>query len=266
MSDLSDDDLFVLSRDAAERARTIRDIPEVASTASGQSVVTSAKSRLEKLARSYRASALEYRARKASAILEARKGLRYLVPVVGAKMPVDYPFIPNGGRPYRKDTTDGIHHGWDLLAPVGTPVRAIADGVVVRVVSGFAWRDFERLIKGSALTDDQKALNLDVFRGNQVWLKTADGNVTFYSHLSAIAPEIAEGRSVAAGEILGNVGISGVPDKNYDNPHLHFEIQKNPHDGSDSSSPLTVMRWDWLGKGLGKDKAVMLAEEAFHSN
>lgn len=268
-SDLSDEALFLFARDSSAQAAAIRALPDsVAVPGAGGSVSSSvsAKARLEKLVRSYRAAALEYRSRKAAAVSEARKNLRYLVPVAGTAMPENYPYIPNGGRPYRKDTTDGIHHGWDLLAPVGTPVRAVADGVVVRVVSGFAWRDFDRLSKGPNLSEDRKALNLDVFRGNQVWLKTADGNVTFYSHLSAIAPDVAVGRAVVAGEILGNVGITGVPDKGYSNPHLHFEIQRNPHDGSDSSDPLAVMRWDWLAKGLGKDKTLSLAEASFRTN
>lgn len=99
--------------------------------------------------------------------------------------------LPGSGRPYRKDTTDGIHHGWDLMAKVGTPVVALGDGVILRVVKGFAWRDFGSLVKSDALSSDQELSNLDVYRGNQVWLKTADGNVTFYSHLSQIAPDVA---------------------------------------------------------------------------
>jgi murein DD-endopeptidase MepM/ murein hydrolase activator NlpD len=149
------------------------------------------------------------------------------------------------------------------MAPVGTPVRAIADGVVVRTVEGFAWRDFDRLQRGSKLNGDQLRLNLDVYRGNQVWLKTADGNVTFYSHLRDVAPGISEGVFVQAGEMLGTIGISGVPDRSYDNPHLHFEIQKNPHDGGDAKSPLSIMRWDWLGKGLSKAEANELVGKTF---
>lgn len=120
--------------------------------------------------------------------------------------------------------------------------------MVTRVVNGFAWKDFENLVRSHALTSDQELLNLDVYRGNQIWLKTADGNVTFYSHLSQIAPDVVEGKYVRAGEILGNVGITGVPDRNFGRPHLHFEIQVNPRDGSDSQTPLSVMRWPWLGK------------------
>jgi murein DD-endopeptidase MepM/ murein hydrolase activator NlpD len=135
--------------------------------------------------------------------------------------------------------------------------------VVIRTVSGFSWRDFNRLRKGTNLSDDQKLLNLDIYRGNQVWLKTADGNVTFYSHLRDLAPGIREGQYVAADEILGTVGVTGVPDKSYRNPHLHFEVQKNPHDGSDSQAPLSIMRWSYLGKGDTKASVRTLTQSAF---
>ena len=189
--------------------------------------------------------------------------MKYVIPVAGIPMPTEFPDIPGGGRPYRKDVTDGIHHGWDLMSPIGTPVRAVGDGVVVRVVSGFAWRDFDRIIRAKSLTSDQEALNLDVYRGNQVWLKTADGNVTFYSHLSKFAPDIVEGKRVVAGEILGNIGITGVPDRNFGRPHLHFEIQVNPHDGTDSKSPLSVMRWKWLTQGMGRNAVDELSAKLF---
>lgn len=149
------------------------------------------------------------------------------------------------------------------MAKIGTPVVAVGDGVVVRVVRGFAWRDFGGIVKSKDITADQKLHNLDVYRGNQVWLKTADGNVTFYSHLSQIAPEVTEGKFVKAGELLGNVGITGVPDRNFGRPHLHFEIQVNPHDGSDSRDPLSVMRWSWLGKGMGKAEVLELSDKIF---
>lgn len=258
LSDLSDEELFLFARDSAESSKAASESSRAALSASG----ATAKDKFSALSLSYRAATLAFRSKEAYALADARKNLKYLVPVANKPMPTDYPFIPGAGRPYRNGVTDGIHHGWDLMVKVGTPVRAVGEGVVVRVVSGFAWRDFDRIAKGD-IGPDQKALNLDVYRGNQVWLKTADGNVTFYSHLSAIAPDVAEGKRVAAGEILGNVGVSGVPDRNYKNPHLHFEIQKNPHDGTDSKDPLSVMRWNWLGKDMGKAVVGEMAEEAF---
>ncbi len=80
-----------------------------------------------------------------------------------------------------------------------------------------------------------------------------DGNIIFYSHLSKISPDIVVGSSVEAGIYLGNIGISGVPDKNYKDIHLHFEVQKNPFQ-KDMKNPtdLEIMRWDYVGKSLNR--------------
>lgn len=259
LSDLSDDALFLYARNANESSEFLAQKSAEMLSATGSNV----SEKFSALTSSYRSANWAFRSKFAFNLHKNRAMLRYLVPVVGKSMPTEYPFIPGAGRPYRKSTTDAIHHGWDLMAPIGTPVQAIGDGVVIRTVEGFAWRDFERLQKGANLTEDQRRLNLDVYRGNQVWLKTADGNVTFYSHLRDLAPGISQGSLVKAGEILGTIGVSGVPDRSYDNPHLHFEIQKNPHNGGDSKSPLSIMRWDWLGKGLNKVEANGLVAKMF---
>lgn len=259
LSDLADEPLFLYARDSAEASRIASEASKISISASG----ATAKEKLAGLSQSYRSALLAYRSERAYALIKARENMKYVIPVAGIPMPTEFPDIPGGGRPYRKDVTDGIHHGWDLMSPVGTPVRAVGDGVVVRVVSGFAWRDFDRIIRAKVLNSDQEALNLDVYRGNQVWLKTADGNVTFYSHLSKFAPDVAEGKSVVAGEILGNIGITGVPDRNFGRPHLHFEVQVNPHDGSDSKNPLSVMRWKWLTQGMGRNAVDELSAKLF---
>lgn len=156
--------------------------------------------------------------------------------------------MPGARRPYRIATTDGIHHGWDILAPYGTPVRSLAKGTVINIISDWKWSDFRKLKRGD-LSFDDKLMNLNIYRGNQVWLQTEDGNVTFYSHLSKIEPDLAVGSEVGAGTLLGAVGISGVPDKNYRDIHLHFEIQKNPFaEGQKNPTALDIMRWDYLGK------------------
>lgn len=131
------------------------------------------------------------------------------------------------------------------MAPMGTPVQALSKGKIIRIKNDWSWDDFNAL-KRENLTRDDEFLNLDIFRGNQVWLQTMDGNVTFYSHLSKISDDIVLGASVDKGTYLGNIGRSGVPDKNYKNLHLHFEIQQNPF-REDGKNPnyLDIMRWDY---------------------
>ena len=55
---------------------------------------------------------------------------------------------------------------------IGTPVSPIDDGYILRKVSEFYERDFARIDRSKPLTPDKQAMNLDIFRGNQVWLLT----------------------------------------------------------------------------------------------
>ncbi len=95
------------------------------------------------------------------------------------------------------------HCGVDLAAPLGAPVYAIADGVVERIE-----RDADE--GGRA--------------GRFVRLGHLDGTwVTRYIHLSTIRRDLKPGMRVAAGELLGTVGRTGV-DENF--PHLHLGLSR----------------------------------------
>lgn len=52
-----------------------------------------------------------------SQILSEQQNLHFLSPVAGRSLPTRSILMPNAPRPYRRDTTDGIHHGWDVMAP-----------------------------------------------------------------------------------------------------------------------------------------------------
>ena len=89
------------------------------------------------------------------------------------------------------------HLGVDYAAPVGTPVLAVADGVVVS--AGFS---------GAS--------------GRLVRLRHANGYQTYYLHLSAIAGGIRAGARVSQGDVIGRVGASGV----VTGPHLDYRLSK----------------------------------------
>lgn len=96
------------------------------------------------------------------------------------------------------------HRGIDYAAPTGTPVRAVADGVV-----SFAGK------RGGY--------------GNLVVLNHQKPYSTAYGHLSRFAKGIRPGKRVNQGEIIGYVGATGLAT----GPHLHYEfrvagVQKNP--------------------------------------
>jgi hypothetical protein len=45
--------------------------------------------------------------------------------------------------------------------------------VILRIVDGFEFEDLDQITKQPKLSHNQKTHNLDVLRGNQVWLKTS---------------------------------------------------------------------------------------------
>ncbi len=87
------------------------------------------------------------------------------------------------------------HKGTDYVAPQGTPVRAIGNGVVV-----FAGQ------KGGY--------------GNVVDIRHPNGYVTRYGHLSRFAAGTRAGARVTIGETIAYVGMTGLATA----PHLHFEV------------------------------------------
>ncbi len=90
------------------------------------------------------------------------------------------------------------HHGVDYVAPQGTPVSAIADGVVTAA----HWRGGY---------------------GKMVEIKHSGGLVSRYGHLSRYGPGIKVGKFVRQGATIGYVGATGLAT----GPHLHFEIRQN---------------------------------------
>ncbi|MHB8469345.1 MAG: choice-of-anchor P family protein [Gaiellaceae bacterium] len=97
----------------------------------------------------------------------------------------------------RADVAGAWHHGDDLFAPLGTPVVAVAHGVVFSV----GWNDVG---------------------GWRLWLRDDEGNEYYYAHLSAYSPLAVNGAIVKPGDVLGFVGDSG--DAEGTPPHLHFEV------------------------------------------
>ena len=99
------------------------------------------------------------------------------------------------------------HRGVDFAAPVGTPVRAVANGQVT-----FAGRNGRY--------------------GNQVEIGHDNPYSSSYSHLRRIATGVRVGDWVRRGQVIGYVGRSGMAT----GPHLHFMLFK---DGQ-YINPLTV--------------------------
>lgn len=194
-------------------------------------------------------------------ILKKRQNLKYLIPVINKEIPTSRNIIPNASRPYRANYTDGIHHWWDIFASEWTPVISIWDGIIYRIKNTFCWWDFEKILWEN-ITSNDRLTNLDIYRWNQVWVKTYDGNITIYAHLEKISENIYEWKIVKIWEYLWNIGKSWVPDKEYKDFHLHFEIQINPYTYKPNTL-LDVMQWPFFGKWKKYDEIIEWQNKLF---
>ena len=112
-----------------------------------------------------------------------------LMPVAGAKLTSGYGMRNHpvlGGRRQ--------HQGIDLAQPIGTPIRATADGVVGRADWFSSYGLFVSLEHGGSIE-------------------------TRYGHMSRL--NVAAGQVVKKGDIIGYVGSTG----RSTGPHLHYEVR-----------------------------------------
>ena len=101
-----------------------------------------------------------------------------------------------GGRSDPFTGEPGQHGGIDISSAVGQPVRAPADGTVVKAT----W-------EGGY--------------GNVIYLSHGNGYSTRYGHLSGFAAR--PGERVKRGDVIGYVGSTG----RSTGPHLHYEVRLN---------------------------------------
>jgi murein DD-endopeptidase MepM/ murein hydrolase activator NlpD len=92
----------------------------------------------------------------------------------------------------------GEHEALDILAPRGTPVRAVEDGTIEKL--------FESVRGG-----------LTVYQ-----FDPTRRYAYYYAHLDRYAQDVREGQAVSRGSILGYVGTTGNASR--ETPHLHFAI------------------------------------------
>lgn len=90
------------------------------------------------------------------------------------------------------------HYGVDYAAPPGTPVWAVADGIVVSSGWGGGF-------------------------GKQVVLRHPNGYMTYYGHLSGYGPGIKKGVKVKQKQVIGYVGSTGLST----GPHLDYRMAKD---------------------------------------
>ena len=113
---------------------------------------------------------------------------------------------------------------------MGTPARAAAGGKITRIDAGFKdmnAAEFNRVMTECYKSHQTSDHNEDLLRGCQVWIDHGGGMVTRYAHLSRINPALKKGQTIAKGETIGFIGVSGTGQNlpgRAKYPHLHFEI------------------------------------------
>jgi len=88
------------------------------------------------------------------------------------------------------------HDGIDLVAPIGAPIRAVAEGIVI----------FADPFKGY---------------GNLVVIKHPNGLTSHYGHLRTM--KVQPGQHIKAGQIIATLGSTG----SSTGPHLHLEVRRD---------------------------------------
>ena len=106
------------------------------------------------------------------------------------------------------------HTGIDFSAPIGTPLRAPAAGVVVSAGIGPA----------------------SGWAGNYVAIRYPDGTYTLHAHMSTVSVRV--GQTVSACQLVGAIGMTG---RTF-GPHVHFEVYPT-EPGSDPYQAVNPQSW-----------------------
>jgi len=101
-----------------------------------------------------------------------------------------------------------VHTGLDFAAPIGTPIHAIASGVVI-------------------------STGYDGAYGNKTVLRLHNGTELWFCHQSRFL--VTAGQRVTTGQMIGEIGNTG----NVTGPHVHLEV--HPH-GGDPVDPYPWLR------------------------
>ncbi|WP_133131021.1 peptidoglycan DD-metalloendopeptidase family protein [Legionella yabuuchiae] len=99
------------------------------------------------------------------------------------------------------------HKGVDLAAPIGTPIRAVGDGVIASIGRQNGY-------------------------GNMIKIKHNGAYNTVYAHMLKFQKGLSRGSRVKRGQVIGYVGQTGLAT----GPHCHFEF----HINGNPKNPTTI--------------------------
>ncbi len=129
----------------------------------------------------------------------------------------------------------------------GTPVHAVADGVVANRLDG---------VEEQAPGAEPKGVTPEAIGGNMLAIDIGGGAFAFYAHMQKGSLRVALGDRVVTGQVIGLLGNTG----NTTAPHLHFHLMDGPSPLAANGLPFTLTGFrrvgtlagpdDWLDRGV----------------
>ncbi len=148
---------------------------------------------------------------------------------------IDFVQIDSAGKLYTGNPADVASFPF-----FGTPIRAVADGTIVRLLDGLPEQIPGQLPEGATLQTGD---------GNYLVLDIGNGRFAFYAHIQPGSFKVKIGDRVKTGDVLGKLGNTG----NTDAPHLHLHIMDGPN--ALTSNGLPFVFTNFTGTGVVTDEA-----------
>jgi len=136
-------------------------------------------------------------------------------------LPIDKKYITHWHNKSSPAHKKSLKHSIDFMAPLGTPIHASFDGIVVWLKNNFHKSGGKNLINA----------------GNRIVIKHKNNEYSAYEHNKYKSAKIKVGQKVKKGQVIALVGSTGWT--NGEN-HLHFEVFNNPDKDESEGKTLKV--------------------------
>ncbi|MBI4162475.1 MAG: M23 family metallopeptidase [Candidatus Aenigmarchaeota archaeon] len=115
-------------------------------------------------------------------------------------------------------------HAVDFMCPVGTPIKAAADGIIVDIK------------QDSDIGGPDKSFDK---HGNYVEIKHEDNEYSIYEHIKKGSSEVKIGDNVKTGQFIAKCGLTGWVGTR--GPHVHFDVHRYFGTGPEDYKTLKIM-------------------------
>ncbi len=160
---------------------------------------------------------------------------RTVIPLEGSariaqRFATDWVKLGPDGLPFHGDST--INANW---YDYGTPVVAVADGVITETKDG--------IIENVPMSPTMAVpITLETVAGNHVILDLGNGSFGLFAHLQPGSLKVKRGDRVKRGQAIGLLGNSG----NSTAPHLHFHVGNRSSPLGSEGTPFEYERFELL--------------------